>query len=92
MCWGEMRERYTGPMRREHDMVITLLTDRIDAVANAASAANSDTLTRLDEHIRQCSATQRWLLRAMIGLCGWVIVHSPEILGLGGKIFAGLEK
>lgn len=79
---------YDGPKRREHDLVTNLLTDRIDAVARAADAANTDTMSRIDAHIAECAANQRWIMRGLIGLCAWVVVHSPEVLGLAGKIVA----
>lgn len=83
---------YEGPKRRQHDLVTDLLTDRIDAVGRIASAANIDTMSRLDNHIEHCAAQQRWILRSMIGLCTWVVMHSPEVLGLGAKVLAGVTK
>ena len=85
-------DEYVAPRRRQHDLIIDLLTDRIDAVARMATASNADTMTRLDAHIAECAGNQRWILRGLVGLCAWVVLHSPEVMGLGAKILSGVGR
>lgn len=88
---GEI-SNYEGPKRRQHDLITDLLTDRIDAVARIADAANTDTMSRIDAHISECAANQRWIMRGLLGLCAWVVVHSPEGLAVISKVIGETMK
>lgn len=72
--------------RRTDNLLMNVVLDRINQVDRVASASNEDTLSRLDQHIRDCASTQKWIMRSMFGLCGWVIIHSPEVLGGLAKV------
>ncbi len=77
--------------RRVGDSFTAVLLDRMESIERVAASSNADTLSRLDEHISSCASQQRWLLRAVIGLCGWVVLHSPEAMTVAGKLAAAVK-
>jgi hypothetical protein len=77
---GEENNRVTYD-RRSSDTVIDMLRSE-----------NENTRFMLNSHIQTCAAQQRWILRGLIGLCGWVVLHSPEVLGLAGKMLSEVAK
>lgn len=75
---------YEGPRRRGNDAVVDLLRDRIDGVSEESHATRS----ALENHVTSCAKQQQKVLWAIIGTFGWVVAHSPEVVGFMGKIAA----
>ncbi len=42
----------------------------------------------LTRHVTECAAMQKRVLMGIIGLFGWVVIHSPEVVGFFAKVAA----
>lgn len=51
------------------DQVINLLTDRIDAVGEAAEK----TAKSLDQHVTECAKMQKYVLLGIIAILVWLV-------------------
>lgn len=68
--------------RDPENVVIRLLTDRIDGVRSMSA----DTAVELSKHVRNCETMQKRVLVVVTGLLVWEVATKPEVLKLLGGV------
>ena len=66
---------WTGIDRRETDVVLGVLSERLDAMERYSA----DVAESLKKHVQECATTQKRVLLICIGIFGWLVGHSPEV-------------